>query len=116
MRISKIKYIQIIVQIQNNEGMEYLSYDFHKFTEKDYEKYDIDDNDENEEDSDDDNENRGAIIAAIIIGSFLFVTAVILVIIWMKFNYQNKDLLEQVNKISFAEEKKNDTFDLLLNS
>lgn len=113
---SKIKYIQIIVQIQNNEGIEYLSYDFHKFTEKDYEKYDIDDNDENEEDSDDDNENRGAIIAAIIIGSFLFVTAVILVIIWMKFNYQNKDLLEQVNKISFAEEKKNDTFDLLLNS
>ena len=112
----KTKYIQIIVQIKDNEVIEYLSYDLFKFTEEDYKDYDLDDDDNDNNKNGEDDDNKSALIAVIVIGSLLFVAVVVLVIICIKFNYQNKNLLDQVNKISFADENKTSTVDLLLNN
>ena len=100
-----VKYIQVIVQIKNNECTEYLSYDlFQLSTEKEeYEKKD-----------DDDDDNKTTFIIFIIIGSIFLIMIIILIFVIMVFNNKNKDLLDQVNKISFSQEKNKDDDDLLL--
>ena len=101
-----VKYIQVIVQIKNNECTEYLSYDlFQLSTEKEeYEK----------KDNDDDDDNKTTFIIFIIIGSIFLIMIIILIFVIMVFNNKNKDLLDQVNKISFSQEKNKDDDDLLL--
>ena len=97
----KITYAQVTVQIRDEEKIEYLSYDFqNKFEEI------------NKPDDDDDDE--GLLIVSILIGSILLVIVVVLVIVILIFNNRNKDLLEKVNKVSFADETRNDAYDNLL--
>ena len=100
-----VKYIQVIVQIKNNECTEYLSYDlFQLSTEKE----------EYEKEEEDDDDNKTTFIIFIIIGSIFLIMIIILIFVIMVFNNKNKDLLDQVNKISFSQEKNKDDDDLLL--
>ena len=113
---NKISYIQIIVQVKQDETVEYLSYDIqNKFTIK---QQDEQNKKEKEKEENNSGGKNGAVIAFIIIGSILFIVVVILVLIVIMFNQKNKNLLDQVNQVSFAEsgvkEVKEDD-DLLLN-
>ena len=49
-----------------------------------------------------DNKNK-ALIAIIVVSCFLFVVVVVLVVVIVMYNSKNKDLLTQVNKISFVQ-------------
>ena len=87
-------YIQVIVQIKEKENVEYLSYDIAtKFKEK---------------------SNKGGIIAGIVVGAVLVVVIVVLIIVIFIFNNKNKDLLDKVNKVSFADNEQRGDDDLLL--
>ena len=54
------------------------------------------------------------IIILLVIGLLLFIIIIVLVIVIIVFNSKNKDLLDKVNKVSFAEGEKDD--DLLIKS
>ena len=47
--------------------------------------------------------NKKALIAIIVVSCFLFVVVVVLVVVIVMYNSKNKDLLTQVNKISFVQ-------------
>ena len=108
---NKISYIQIILQIKEGETVEYLSYDIQN-------KFTVIEQNKEEKKKGNSNDNKPKIMAFIIIGSILFIIAVVLVLIVMVYNQKNKHLLDQVNQVSFAEslakEVKEDD-DLLLN-
>ena len=52
------------------------------------------------------------IIILVVIGSLLLIIVIALIIVIIVFNNKNKDLLDKVNKVSFAEGEKDD--DLLI--
>jgi len=93
---SQANYIQVIAQVKNKEAVEYLSYDLSKDLKPDSGFMG----------------GKGLIIL-VIIGSLLLVIVIALVIVIILFNNKNKDLLDKVNKVSFAEGETDD--DLLIN-
>ncbi len=94
-----VNYIQVIAQIRDKEVVEYLSYDLSEELETDPNK---------------NKENKIALIVVIVVGVLLFIVVVVLVIIIIIFNNKNKDLLDKVNKVSFADAgDKDDDNDLL---
>ena len=102
----KASYIQVTVQIKNEEKIEFISYDLqNKFEEINAPK---------DDDDDDDDDNDGPLIAAIIIGSILLVIVVVLIIVIYIFNNKNRDLLEKVNKVSFADDQRTGDYEDLL--
>ena len=100
-----INYIQVIAQIRDKEIIEYLSYDLIEI--KEIEK-------KQETSNDNKNESTTTLVVFIVIGSLLFVVVVVLVIVIIIFNNKNKDLLNQVNSISFAQGRNTDDQNLLL--
>ena len=102
-----IKYIQTIVQINNEGNLEYLSYDLKLLNESEIHdegnKNDDDSNSGNKGNNDNNDNNDSYLIVILIIGSMLFIVVIILVIIVIIFNNKNKNLMDQVNQISFAE-------------
>jgi hypothetical protein len=106
----KIEYMQVIVQIRDKEKVDYLSYDLqNKFTETNQPPS------KDRENGTTEKTNKGALVAGIVIGAFLLIIVVILIIIIFIFNNKNKDLLEQVNKVSFADpDQRGEGEDLLL--
>ncbi len=100
-----INYIQVIAQIRDKEIIEYLSYDLIEI--KEIEK-------KQETSNDNKNESTTTLVVFIVIGSLLFVVVVVLVIVIIIFNNKNKDLLNQVNTISFAQGRNTDDQNLLL--
>ena len=98
-----IKYVEVILQIKYNDSLEYLSYEV-------VDKFDfVDKRSKTSKDK-----NQATLIAFIVIGAILFIIVVILIILILRFNHKNKDLLEKVNKISFAENDQKDNDDILL--
>ena len=102
------EYIQVIAQIIDKEEVVYLSYDLqNKFTENNKPK-----------DKTNDNTNRPnntGLIVAIIVGVILLIIVVVLIVIILTYNNKNKDLLEQVKKVSFAgNDQREEGEDLLL--
>ena len=97
--IDNIDYVSIIAQIKDGPIIEYVSYNPTK-------KFD----------EDDDDNNKPLIIVVSIVGSIIFLIMVVLIIIIVMYNLKTKDLLKQVNKISFADDpnKKNKSENLLL--
>ena len=101
-KAQKFEYIEVIIQIKYEETLEYLSYDVaDKFT-----TIEIKDNT--------DKSSRVALIASFAIGCILFAIVIILIIVIIIFNNKNKDLLEKVNKVSFADNDQRGDDDLLL--
>ena len=98
-------YLQVIAQIRDGPITEYVAYD--TITLK------VNSNEENNDKS-----NKNLSIIFIVIGVVLFVVIIILVIIIFTFNAKNKDLMDQVNKISFVQSgaKPNDDVNLLLDN
>ena len=113
----EIKYIEVILQIKYKETLEYLSYEVADNFKIEYKNNtDTDGNHQkpktNSGNSDD--KSRAALIACIVIGSILFIIVVVLIIVIIIFNNKNKDLLEKVNKVSFADSDQRGDDDLLL--
>ena len=90
------EYIQVIAQIKNKEAVEYLSYDLSATLKKESSLM----------------EGTKGIIILIVIGALLMIIVIALIIVIIVFNNKNKDLLDKVNKVSFAEGEKDD--DLLI--
>ena len=93
----EISYVEVILQIKHNEVLEYLSYDLTDTFEVEKEK-----------------ESKVALIICIVIGSVLLIVVAVLIVVIIIFNNKNKDLLEKVNKVSFAENDQRGDEDLLL--
>ena len=93
----EISYVEVILQIKHNEVLEYLSYDLTDTFEVEKEK-----------------ESKVALIICIVIGSVLLIVVAVLIVVIIIFNNKNKDLLEKVNKVSFAENDQRGDDDLLL--
>ena len=91
-------YIQVIAQIKDKEAVEYLSYDLSQTLRTGGSLM---------------SSGKGIIIL-LVIGLLLFIIIIVLVIVIIVFNSKNKDLLDKVNKVSFAEGEKDD--DLLIKS
>jgi hypothetical protein len=107
---NNFSYIQVIVQIKNEENVEYLSYDFqNKYTFIKYERKESQKKDESPK-----KKLTGITIAAIILGPLFFIIIVALIIGIIIYNKKNKNLLEQVNKISFVQDIDRSDEDLLL--
>ena len=100
-------YIQVILQIRKEENVEYLSYDLENNFK--FEKYDT---------GKKKSSNKGIIIAAAVLGPIIFVVVIILILTLFIYNNKNKDLMEKVSKISFAEDqpKVDDDKFLILNN
>ena len=96
-----IDYLQVIAQIKDGPIIEYVAYEPTN-------KIDI------VEDDDDDDAALIAVIA--IVGSVIAIIIVVLIVIIVIYNLKTKDLLKQVNKISFADDpnKKSKSENLLL--
>ena len=105
-----LKYIQVIVQIINKNSIEYLSYDIYKLNESNKSN----ESNESNETVSNNTKNYTLLIIGIIVGSFILVIVIIMIIIIVLINKKNKFLMEQVNKISFANEEDNKNEDLLL--
>ena len=110
-----IKYIQVLVQIDNEGNLEYLSYDLKLLNEPESSEDEGGDNkkDDNKNKNKNEKNNNGALIVILIIGSMLFIVVVVLIIIVILFNNKNKNLLDQVNQISFAQSLSKGDNDLL---
>jgi hypothetical protein len=95
-------YLQVIAQIRDGPITEYVAYDTISLKTK----------------SNNENSDKNLSIIFIVIGVVLFVVIIILVIIIFTFNAKNKDLMDQVNKISFVQSgaKANDDVNLLLDN
>jgi hypothetical protein len=89
------EYIQVIAQIKNKEAVEYLSYDLSQTLKRDSLF----------------GGNKTIIIFGVI-GALLLLIVIALIIVIIVFNNKNRDLLDKVNKVSFAEGEKDD--DLLI--
>ena len=83
---NKISFIQVIVQIQTKEKVDYLSYDYQS-------SFSI-----MQKESDDKGLEKWEIIT-IIIGVASFIIIFILIVIIIIFNNKNKNLMEKVNKV-----------------
>ena len=85
---TEYKYIQVIAQVKQGPINEYVAYEAQVIqgVQKTPEQKD----------------NKSAIYAVVGISSALFVIIIILVVVILIYNAKNKDLMEQVNKISFA--------------
>ena len=86
--LTEYKYIQVIAQVKQGPINEYVAYEAQVIqgVQKTPEQKD----------------NKSAIYAVVGISSALFVIIIILVVVILIYNAKNKDLMEQVNKISFA--------------
>ena len=83
-----VTYVQVIAQIRDQEAVEYLSYELY---------------DDLDPESTKNKDNKTALIVVIVVGILLFIVVIVLVIIIIIFNSKNKDLLDKVNKVSFAD-------------
>lgn len=99
----KTNYIQVVVQIREKEDVEYLSYDL----QNNYKQT-------NPPSSNNDKKNTTLLVVGIVVGVVLVIIIVALVIVILIFNNKNKDLLEKVNKVSFADNDQRGDDDLLL--
>ena len=112
-----IGYVQVIATITQGSIIEYVAYSStNKVTIKQKS------NDENKPESTDGEKNGDNAGLYVIIGvsAFLLVVVVVLIIVIVRYNSKNKDLLSQVNKISFvqsgATENNKDDANLLLDN
>ena len=98
--LKDFSYLIVIAQIKDGPIIEYVAYD----PKYEFDKDKIDDNTkpvDNDDDDDDDDDVLIAIVASI--GGAIFIILVALVVIILIYNRKTKDLLQQVNKISFAD-------------
>lgn len=100
-----IQYIQVIAQVREEEDIQYLSYDL----------YNISGNSANGGSSSKPSSSNKTLIIVIVVGALLFVIVVVLIVVIVVFNNKNKDLLDKVNKVSFADaqDQNGDDNDLL---
>lgn len=99
-----IKYVEVILQVRHEELLEYLSYNIAK-------DINIENTKRKQNKS---NDNNTPIIVCSIIGGFLLIIVIVLIVVIIIFNNKNKDLLDKVNKVSFADNEKRGEDDLLL--
>ena len=85
-------YIQVIAQIKDGPIIEYVA----------YEPKEINFNYDNKDDVEDDDDNKTLYWVLIAVGGAIFIVLVVLITIFIFYNRRTKELLEQVNKISFA--------------
>ena len=102
----QFKYLQVIAQIRDGPIIEYVAYDTIILEEKP------------NNDSGNNSNNKSIAIILIVVGIVLFAVIIILVIVIFTFNAKNKDLMDQVNKISFVTSgaKAKDDVNLLLDN
>ena len=108
---NNLTYIEIIAQIKDGPIIEYEAYDpVHEIKQDNIEENDkpLDNND----DDDDDNKVTIAVVASI--GSAILIILIALIVIILIYNRKTKDLLQQVNKISFADADTKDKNENLL--
>ena len=98
---NEIGFLQVIAQIRQGPITEYEAYDPITFDKKDSGSSD-----------------KSKLIIILVISGVLLLIVIALVIIILAFNSKNKDLMEQVNKISFIKSgaKPNDDVNLLLDN
>ena len=94
-----VNYIQVIAQIKNKEAVEYLSYNLSETLSII--------NDKNENNSKD-NDSKKGLIVLVVLGSLLFVIIIVLIVVVIVFNNKNKDLLDKVKSVSFADSGKDE--------
>ena len=88
-----IAYIQVIAHVNDGPINEYIAFKS-LFNEK-----------ENEIKSDDDKGNKTFIIVVSVVSSLFVGVVIVLIIVIVRFNIKNKDLLNKVNTTSFVESK-----------
>ena len=98
-----IKYVQVISRIVQGSIIEYVAYqavDTKGNEIKDPDPLPVKDNDKKKDGNDD---SKAGLYVIIGVSTFLFVVVIVLVIVIVMYNSKNKDLLSQVNKISFVQ-------------
>ena len=102
-------YIQVIAYINEEPITEYVAYNSLFFEKKNNSVVVDDSSDMNKKNDPNDTSNNGSnkkliIIISVVSCLFVVVVAALVVVIW-RFNMKNKNLLDQVNKISFVDER-----------
>ena len=102
-------YIQVIAYINEEPITEYVAYNSLFFEIKNNSVVVDDSSDMNQKNDPNDTRNNGSnkkliIIISVVSCLFVVVVAALVVVIW-RFNMKNKNLLDQVNKISFVDER-----------
>ena len=104
--LSNWVYLNVIAQVQQNNNLEYISYNGKKFV-----RPSPDDKKKEEEKSDNNNSN---ISLFIIIGCILILIIIVLIVVILIFRKRNKHLLAQVKHVSFKKNINNSDPNLLL--
>ena len=101
------RFAQVIAQVYDNGINEFLSYEIYEFPKEEEKKSDdITPSDNNSDDNEDDDDNdKKYIIAIVVISVVLVVIIVGLIIALTFFKKANKNLLNEVNKISFSDQE-----------
>ena len=102
----RFQYIQVIAQLKEEDDIQYLSYDLSE---------DFGGGSSSTTPEKPKSESKTAMIVVIVVGSVLFVVVIVLIVVIVVFNNKNKDLLDKVNKVSFADtqDRQGDDNDLL---
>lgn len=104
--LSNWVYLNVIAQVQQNDILEYISYNGKKFVRP---------NQDDKKKEDDGNDNNNSNISLyIIIGSILLFIIIVLIVVILIFRKRNKYLLAQVKHVSFKKNINNSDPNLLL--
>ena len=99
-------YIQVIAHINDEPIHEYVSYKSLFFEQKNVDNNDNNKNgDEKTDEKKEPSVNSKLVTTIVIIAALFFGVVFTLIIVIMKYNSKNKNLLQQINYISFADEK-----------
>ena len=104
-------YVQVIAQIRDGPIIEYVAYNpfyLNGYIPPKPDNPTPDNKDPNKNDGDDDDDDNKLIWIVASVGGAIFIILIVLIVIVLIYSRKTKDLLQQVNQISFAESGKKD--------
>ena len=103
-------FVQVIAKIRNKEIIEYLSYKKFDISKLNYETCDNETDYDNKTDDNNNNKSKNKTFKILLYTSIGVITIlVIIILIVLFYNIKNKNLMNEVNKISFQKERDKDS-------
>ena len=115
--VNNKEYVQVIIQIKSDDIIEYISYDLQNSWEEDQPIPGTDtdspptenNDDKNNDDDDDDDDDTALIVVVSCIGGVIIILVAVLSLFVFTYGKKTKNLLDQVNNVSFKADKDKDS-------
>ena len=114
--VNNKEYVQVIIQIKSDDIIEYISYDLQNSWEEDQpipgtdtDSPPTENNDDKNNDDDDDDDDTALIVVVSCIGGVIIILVAVLSLFVFTYGKKTKNLLDQVNNVSFKADKDKDS-------